>query len=105
MTMPDLSLHALSPIAHAGSARLPESGERGFYVGRAGVRAEWQDGAKTPARLHQTTATQPGRRWQSGQSARIGAIRAGALPLRVLAPRGLRSLRGFRSPLDRKSVV
>src|SRR5690349_3502559 len=92
MTMPDLSLHALSPIAHAGSARLPESGERGFYVGREGVRAEWQDGAKTPARLHQPTATRPGRRWQSRQSARISA---GALPSPRRGAEGFAQFAGF----------
>ena len=98
--MPDLPPHTISPIARAGGARLPASERREFFVvGGEGVRAEWQDGPKTPAHLQQTTATRPGRRWQSRHSARIGAISAGALPFRVVAPRGLRGFRDFRYPL------
>src|SRR6185312_3923031 len=77
MTMPDMPPHTLPPIARAGGARLPESGGRGFYIGREGVRAEWQDGPKTPARLNRITAMRLGRRWQSRHSARVSA---GALP-------------------------
>jgi hypothetical protein len=38
------------------------------------VRAEWQQRPKMPARLHQTTATSRGSRWQSRPLAGVGAI-------------------------------
>jgi len=43
-----------------------------------GVRAEWQERLKMPTRMHRTTATALGNRWQIGRAVPVHGSPAGA---------------------------